>query len=157
MRDAWEADEDTLVFVVLARLRENRDGDISDDEIKRLPPIGVVNLYLYPGDRGRMVEVGVIIAEREYQSNGFDYSALELILSYATSSESGLHLSPYNFFVRVPVANQPFMSLFRKFGFERQRAVPDHPEFIELSAGRVSWDADFDLRDWPSGEPEAGS
>ncbi|KZT58529.1 hypothetical protein CALCODRAFT_494803 [Calocera cornea HHB12733] len=148
--DAWENSEDTCVFVVLAIPRNRPDGDFTDEEIKGLPSIGVVQLFLGSGDRGRMAEVMIFIGETEYIKAGYDYDALGLLLSYASSSESGLHLSPYNFYVRIPVINDHFKALFRKFGFDQEKAVPDHPEYVELSAGRVSWDADFDLRDWPS-------
>ncbi|KZO99682.1 hypothetical protein CALVIDRAFT_561011 [Calocera viscosa TUFC12733] len=147
--NAWEKDEDIFVFVVLAVPHDRPEGDFTDEEIKRLSSIGVVQLFLHSGERGRMAEVMIFIGATEFINAGYDYDALGLLLSYATSSESGLHLSPYNFYVRIPVINDHFKALFRKFGFDQEKAVPEHPEYVELSAGRVSWDADFDLRDWP--------
>jgi len=110
--------------------------------------VGDVNLFLTPGARGRQAEVEVMVAEPAYRNRSIGLSALNLLLSYATSSEGPLHLAPYNFFVKIATINKPSIQLFQKLGFDQRGGVSVFGE-VEMWAGRVSWDSDFEQRHWP--------
>jgi len=154
MQQNWERDDDKLTFIILVRPDNNQDGDLShlsDDDIRRsFPMVGDVNLFLTENDSGgRQAEVEVMVAEENYRQRTIAYNALQILLSYATSPDCSLRLHPYNFFVKVAADNVASLSLFKKLGFLHTSSELDHFGELKMWAGRVSWDADYDMRDWP--------
>ncbi|KAI0684165.1 acyl-CoA N-acyltransferase [Cytidiella melzeri] len=118
MQEKWQSDKDKLTFIVCARSEESR-----------LTMIGDVNLFLKgdPKDDPEFeVEVEIMIAEPGYRRKGHALTALQLLLSYATSpapafvpacTHAPLPIPPETLVVRIGDKNEGSMRLFEKLGF----------------------------------------
>lgn len=143
-----------LTFIILAAPSLNRSGDLdrnsSDgadiqwEAVRALPMAGDVNLFM-KGSRDEddfEAEVEIMIAENAYRRRGFASSALQLMLSYATSSTSPspLPISRDRLVVRIGEKNTPSIRLFEKLGFGITKRVEVFGEVeMRMGAGAVEW------------------
>ncbi|EIN03469.1 acyl-CoA N-acyltransferase [Punctularia strigosozonata HHB-11173 SS5] len=123
MQRKWQEDEDKLTFIILAREPAAPNSDApSVDEIKAMPMIGDVNLFLNgdPADDDEYeAEVEIMIAERAYRRSGRAREALQLMFAYATSrsSPAPLPVPARALTVRIGETNEASVRLFEKMGF----------------------------------------
>lgn len=128
MQQSWQNDQDKLTFIVLARPPHAAPDDaLTDDDIRALPMIGDVNLFLKgsPQDDDFEAEVEVMIAEPAYRRQRLAHTALSLLLAYATSpaSPAPLPVPPARLVARIGQDNAPSIRLFESLGFEVVRRV----------------------------------
>ncbi|EIW84121.1 hypothetical protein CONPUDRAFT_151165 [Coniophora puteana RWD-64-598 SS2] len=135
MQTKWRNDPDKLTFIILARQ--------PDVDTSKLPMIGDVNLFL-KGDvddpeSDFEAEAEIMIAEPTYRRQGLALEALQLMLSFATTSrfiastsvvipEPDTTLRPLPIdtsilVVRISASNAPSVALFRCLGFKIVRHV----------------------------------
>lgn len=132
MQRKWQQDEDKLTFIVCIRPNANLHCVISEED---LTMVGDVNLFLKgsPEDEDFEAEAEIMIAESSYRRQGIASTALQLMLSYATSpaSPSPLPISAHSLVVRIGEANESSVRLFEKLGFVLTKRVEVFQE-VEL-------------------------
>ena len=157
-----------LTFIVLARpldhsfpdVDNDPESQLSNDDIKALPMIGDVNLFLkhQRDDPEFEVECEVMIAgayphypllhlelmdgrpltEPAYRGQRRAHAALALLLSYACDT---LSVRPESFVARIGAGNARSIALFTALGFSivRTVAVFDEVEMRIVDTGNMSW------------------
>ncbi|EIW65327.1 acyl-CoA N-acyltransferase [Trametes versicolor FP-101664 SS1] len=137
MQRKWQTDEDKLTFIVLdgTRLVSAEGTTISPESLRGLPMIGDVNLFLKgtPDEEEFEAEAEIMVAEPAYRRRGIAFTALQLMLSYATDplSPSPLPVRPEKLVARIGDKNEPSIRLFEKLGFSVTKIVAVFEE-VEL-------------------------
>ncbi|KAI0353208.1 acyl-CoA N-acyltransferase [Trametes cingulata] len=151
MQRKWQTDEDKLTFILLSGTSFDAaaegDAKVTPDRLKDLPMIGDVNLFLKgtPEDEDFEVEVEIMIAEPAYRRRGIAYTALQLMLSYATdpSSPPPLPIQKDRLVARIGDKNEPSIKLFEKLGFAvtKRVAVFEEVELRYTGTNQSPWTA----------------
>lgn len=100
---------------------ENAHQDIYEAKQLRLaickdidfPAIGLVDLFEFDPKNNR-AGIGILIKEPNHRNMGVGTEALGLLIQYAFT-----HLNLHQLFANIDVDNQPSLSLFSNFGFEK--------------------------------------
>ncbi|KAG9030266.1 hypothetical protein FRB95_004152 [Tulasnella sp. JGI-2019a] len=163
MQRKWQEDDDKLTFIVLARSEGDPDslGSISNAEISRLPMIGDVNLFFKRnGDDEESassnnpydeVECEVMIAEPAYRGKSLGFTALSILLPYATTPPpSGPGAPPNSLVARIGLDNAPSIALFQRLGFVKTKAVEVFGELEMRYHDRTSWSKEWQIREYPA-------
>ncbi|KAI0364896.1 acyl-CoA N-acyltransferase [Pilatotrama ljubarskyi] len=149
MQRKWQTDEDKLTFILLSGELFDAKGDarVTPESLTSLPMIGDVNLFLKgcPEDEDFEVEVEIMIAEPAFRRRGIAYTALQLMLSYATdpSSPPPLPVPKDRLVARIGDKNEPSIRLFEKLGFSvtKRVAVFEEVELRYTGANQLPWTA----------------
>ncbi|RDX41112.1 acyl-CoA N-acyltransferase [Lentinus brumalis] len=149
MQRKWQQDEDKLTFIILSgESLPPLEGDVVTPELLAgQPMIGDVNLFLkgVPADEDFEVEAEIMIAESAYRRRGVAYTALQLMLSYATdpSSPSPLPVPKDRLVARIGEKNQASIRLFEKLGFTvtKRVAVFEEVELRFTAGDEKTWTA----------------
>ncbi|KAI0762239.1 GNAT domain-containing protein [Fomes fomentarius] len=151
MQREWQENEDKLTFILLSgESLRTQDGDsVSPELLAGQPMIGDVNIFLkgLPDQEDFEAEVEIMIAEPAYRRKGIAYTALQLMLSYATdpSSPSPLPVPQERLVARIGEKNEASIRLFEKLGFSITKRVAVFEE-VELR-----YTADSGAQPWVSG------
>ncbi|TFK83985.1 acyl-CoA N-acyltransferase [Polyporus arcularius HHB13444] len=149
MQRKWQQDEDKLTFIILSgESLPPLEGDVVTPELLAgQPMIGDVNLFLkgVPADEDFEVEAEIMIAEPAYRRRGVAYTALQLMLSYATdsSSPSPLPVPKDRLVARIGEKNEASIRLFEKLGFTvtKRVAVFEEVELRFTAGDEKTWTA----------------
>ncbi|RPD56239.1 acyl-CoA N-acyltransferase [Lentinus tigrinus ALCF2SS1-7] len=154
MQRKWQQDDDKLTFIILSgeSLPPVPEGDaVSPELLAGQPMIGDVNLFMkgVPTDEDFEVEAEIMIAESAYRRRGVAYTALQMMLSYATdpSSPSPLPVPKERLVARIGEKNEASIRLFEKLGFTLTKRVAVFEE-VEL---RFTAGGDTEKKGWAAG------
>ncbi|KAI0329167.1 hypothetical protein GY45DRAFT_1253463 [Cubamyces sp. BRFM 1775] len=159
MQRKWQVDDDKLTFILLSGTSlDAQEGEdtLAPERLRALPMIGDVNLFLKgtPGEHANEIEDGdeedtfeveveIMIAEPAYRRKGVAYTALQLLLSYATdpSSPAPLPIPKEKLVARIGDKNEPSIRLFEKLGFAITKRVPvfEEVELRYVGANKTPW------------------
>ena len=80
---------------------------------KSFEAIGLIDLFDFD-PKNKRAGIGIIIQNEIDRKNGFGSEALKLVINYAFQ-----HLELHQLYANINIANQPSLSLFTTFGFQK--------------------------------------
>lgn len=87
--------------------------------------------------------------EPAYRGKSLGYSALCILLAYATSNPpQGLGVPPSVLTARIGLANTPSIRLFERLGFVQSKVVEVFQEVEMKYAGEKGWETPWTIRDY---------
>ena len=110
MQKTWQNDENKLTFIILNK----SNFDKNTNEIETM--IGDVNAFLSSendNDITDIIEIDVMISEKDYRSNGFGSESVYLIMYYCLKNFENLK----EFIVKINEDNEASIKMFEKIGF----------------------------------------